>query len=341
MKIEENFSLLNYNTFHLPVKTRWFMEYDSEEELERILHDEYFQECRTLPIGCGSNLLFINNFDGIVFHSLIKGMEITKETDDAVYLRIGAGELWDDVAAYAVSNNWGGIENLSYIPGETGAAAVQNIGAYGVELKDVIDTVEAYNQLSFEKSSFTKEECLYGYRSSRFKSEIDDPYKDPYIVTYVTIKLTKKPVYTLHYGELKKRFEGQQDISLQEIRDAVIQIRKEKLPDPAEWGNAGSFFMNPTVEPEQYALLKQQYPDIPAYDTEDGKKKLAAGWLIEQCGFKGKTIGKVKVHDKQALVLINLGEADGHAIGDVADDIHTAVKEQFGVLLIPEVKYIQ
>ena len=184
MRIEQNYSLAEHNTFHLPVKTRWFMEYASEEELGRILRDEYFQECFSLHIGGGSNLLFINDFNGIILHSCIKGITCVKETDSEVFLRVGAAEVWDEVVAYAVSRGWGGIENLSLIPGETGAAAVQNIGAYGVEIKDVIESVEAYNQLTFEKRVFSREECAYGYRDSFFKDE----QHDPYIVTYVTLR---------------------------------------------------------------------------------------------------------------------------------------------------------
>ena len=189
MRIEENYSLEKHNTFHLPVKARWFMEYTNEEELGRIFRDEYFQECLSLHIGSGSNLLFINDFNGVILHSQIKGISVAKETDDLVLLRIGAAEKWDDVVAYAVSKGWGGIENLSGIPGEVGAAAVQNIGAYGTEIKDVVETVETYNQLSFEKRMFTNEECLYSYRDSFFKNE----HNDPHIVTYVNIRLSKKP----------------------------------------------------------------------------------------------------------------------------------------------------
>ena len=200
MRIEENYSLEKHNTFHLPVKARWFMEYTNEEELGRIFRDEYFQECLSLHIGSGSNLLFINDFNGVILHSQIKGISVAKETDDSVLLRIGAAEKWDDVVAYAVSKGWGGIENLSGIPGEVGAAAVQNIGAYGTEIKDVVETVETYNQLSFEKRMFTNEECLYSYRDSFFKNE----HNDPHIVTYVNIRLSKKPRFSVNYGNLKE-----------------------------------------------------------------------------------------------------------------------------------------
>lgn len=337
MKIEENYSLEGHNTFHLPVKTRWFMEYASEEELSRILHDEYFQECRSLHIGEGSNLLFINDFNGIILHSQIKGISVEEETEHSVLLRVGAGENWDDVVAYAVEHGWGGIENLSLIPGEAGAAAIQNIGAYGVEIKDVIETVEAYNQLSFEKRIFSNQECEYGYRRSYFKNEKNDPY----IVTYITIRLNKQPQFSVQYGNLEDELSKYPEITLQAVRDAVIAIRRRKLPDPAELGNAGSFFMNPVIPVAQFEKLKVQYPDIPSYPAGDGKIKVPAGWMIEQCGFKGKSHGAVGVYEKQALVLVNLGDARGYEIALVAESIRTAVQDKFGIEIMPEVKYVE
>lgn len=336
MRIEENYSLERHNTFHLPVKTRWFMEYANEEELERILRDEYFQECLSLHIGEGSNLLFINDFNGIVLHSQIKGISVAKETDDSILLRVGAAERWDDVVAYAVSKGWGGIENLSLIPGEAGAAAVQNIGAYGTEIKDVVETVEAYNQLSFEKRIFTREECLYDYRKSFFKNE----HNDPYIVTYINLRLNKHPQFALNYGNLKEELAGCTEITLQVVRDAVIAIRRRKLPDPEVLGNAGSFFMNPVIPMAHYEKLKEQYPEMPSYPAGEGKMKIPAGWLIEQCGFKGKAHGPVGVYEKQALVLVNLGGAQGNEIALVAESIRTAVRERFGIEIMPEVKYV-
>lgn len=336
MRIEENYSLEKHNTFHLPVKTRWFMEYANEEELARILHDEYFHECLSLHIGSGSNLLFINDFNGIILHSAIKGMTLVGETDDHVFLRVGAAEQWDDVVAYAVSKGWGGIENLSLIPGETGAAAIQNIGAYGAEVKDVIENVETYNQLTFAKRIFSNEECHYGYRTSFFKNE----HNDPHIVTYITLRLDKQPQFCVSYGNLKEELTNYPAITLETIRKAVVKIRREKLPDPATLGNAGSFFMNPVIPATQFETLKAQYPEIPSYAADEGKVKVPAGWLIEQCGFKGKSHGSVGVYEKQALVLVNLGEARGHEIALVAESIRAAVKDRFGIEVLPEVKYI-
>ena len=336
MRIEQNYSLEKHNSFHLPVKTRWFMEYETEEDLQRILHDEYFQECLSIHIGSGSNLLFINDFNGIVVHSQIKGISVKEETDSEVLLRVGAAEVWDDVVAYAVSKGWGGIENLSNIPGEMGAAAIQNIGAYGVEIKDVVVEVEAYNQLTFEKHVFTNAECNYGYRDSYFKNE----HNDPHFVTYVTILLQKQPKFTLDYGNLQEQLRNYPEVNLENIRKAVIAIRQDKLPDPEKLGNAGSFFKNPFIDMEHFEKLKKAYPEMPSYPTVDGKVKIPAAWLIEQCGFKGKNHGEVGVYEKQALVIVNLGGAHGHEIALVAESIREAVRENFGIELMPEVKYV-
>lgn len=335
MRIEQNYSLLEYNTFHLPVKTRWFMEYVNEEELTRILRDEYFQECLSLSIGSGSNLLFLNDYNGIILHSAIKGIAIIRETPKEVFLRVGAAEKWDDVVAYIVSQGWSGVENLSGIPGETGAAAVQNIGAYGMELKDVVDSVEAYNQLSFEKQLFSNEDCLFSYRHSTFKDE----QKDPHIITAVTIRLQKHPTCSIHYKGLEEELKGK-DLTPATIRQAVLKIRGEKLPDPARLGNAGSFFMNPVIPEADFTKLRQQYPGIPSYPMGEGRVKIPAGWLIEQCGLKGKRHGEVGVYEKQALVLVNYGNATGDEIAMLAEGIRMAVQDRFGIILTPEVKYI-
>jgi UDP-N-acetylenolpyruvoylglucosamine reductase len=336
MRIEENYSLEKHNTFRLQVNTRWFVEYDKEEDLKNILKDEYFQEMNSIHIGSGSNLLFINDFNGAVIHSAIKGIEHSKEAQDEVILRIGAAELWDDVVAYAVSKGLGGIENLSHIPGEAGAAAIQNIGAYGVEIADVIESVEAYHRFDIEKRIFSKDQCEYGYRKSWFKNENNDPH----IITHISIRLSKKPEYKLDYGNLRNALANKADISLSDIRNAVIAIRSEKLPDPDKLGNAGSFFMNPVIAKEEYNSLKAKYPDMPAYPAEGGKVKLAAGWLIEQCGMKGKSHGTVGIYEKQALVIVNLGGAIGDEIALLAESVRIAVMDKFGVELIPEVKYI-
>ncbi|MDL2208608.1 UDP-N-acetylmuramate dehydrogenase [Parabacteroides sp. OttesenSCG-928-O15] len=335
MKIEQNYSLEAYNTFHLPVKTRWFMEYDNVEELEKILRDEYFQQCYSLHIGGGSNLLFVNNFDGIIVHSHIKGIEVLEETGESVCLRIGAAEIWDDVVAYAASHGWGGIENLSHIPGEAGAAAIQNIGAYGVEIKEVIERVESYNQLTMEKRLFTNEECAYAYRHSYFKNE----HNDPHIVTHIVIRLQKNPVYCLDYGQLQQETAGK-ELSPAVVREAVIRLREQKLPDPSVIGNAGSFFMNPVISQEAFTQIQAAYPEVPSYPAGNGEVKLSAGWLIEQCGLKGKRYGNVGMYEKQALVLVNYGGATGDEIALMAESVRMAVKNKFNIELTPEVKYV-
>ena len=336
MRIEENFSLENLNSFRLPVRTRWFVEYENETELEKILNDEYFREQRILHTGRGTNLLFLNDYNGVVLHSAIKGIALVEETDDTVLLRVGAAEIWDDVVAYAVESEWGGIENLSSIPGETGAAAVQNIGAYGVEIKDVIETVEAVNQLTFEKRFFSNEACRYDYRTSVFKDSLEDPY----IITGVNLRLTKNPVFHLEYGNLKEILGSYESLTLRKVRETVTDIRRKKLPDPNELGNAGSFFMNPVVTQKKLEQLMQDYPSIPYFPAKSGKVKLSAGWMIEQCGLKGKRFGTVGVYEHQALVIVNYGGATGNEIAQLAELICETVNRRFGMVLTPEVRYV-
>ena len=335
MRIEQYYSLTHHNSFHLPSITRWFVEYKSEETLSRILQDGFFRSNRLLSIGEGSNLLFINDFDGIILHSCIKGITVTDETSDSVLLRVGAGVHWDDVVAFSVSKGWGGIENLSYIPGETGAAAVQNIGAYGVEIKDVIEKVEAINQLTGKKHEFSNETCHYGYRHSYFK----EANHDPYIITSISLRLQKKPQFKLDYENLIALLNGR-TVTLQAVRDAVIKIRLSKLPDPAILGNAGSFFMNPVISQEQFNNLKNRFPAIPSYPAAEGSIKISAGWLIEQCGFKGKREGNVGVYEKQALIIVNHGGATGEEIAAFAEKISRTVHDSFGIRLVPEVKFV-
>jgi UDP-N-acetylmuramate dehydrogenase len=336
MKIEQNYSLEKHNTFNIKAKTRWFIEYESEDDLLKVLNDEYFHECLSIHIGKGSNMLFVNDFDGIIIHSGIKGHSVIEETGDYALVRIGASETWDDIVEYAVSMGWGGIENLSGIPGEAGAAVVQNIGAYGVEIKDVVYNVEAYNQLTFEKKVFTNEECCYSYRNSFFK----DKKNVPYIITYVTLRLSNKHQFKLEYGNLSE-FLKERDLSLQAVRDAVIEIRNSKIPNYKLLGNAGSFFMNPVVSSNVFGQLKNKYPDIPSYKVTDDNVKIPAAWLIEQCGFKGQKSGNVGIYDKHALIIVNYGGATGEEIATFADKIQEEVKQKFDIDIIPEVRYIQ
>ena len=335
MRIEQNYLLERHNTFRLPVRTRWFVEYDNDEELSRLLRDVFFQSTASLSIGEGSNLLFINDFNGIVIHSRIKGFAVIDNTPDSVLLRVGAAEHWDDVVAFAVSNGWGGIENLSHIPGTVGAAAIQNIGAYSVEIKDVIETVETVNQRTGRKRLFSNKECRYGYRCSFFK----ETGHDPFIITAISLRLQKKLQFILDYGNLTEALKGR-EISLQTVRDTIIEVRRSKLPDPDELGNAGSFFMNPIIPQSQFEDLKNRYATIPFYPATEGYKKIPAAWLIEQCGFKGKREGAVGVYEKQALILVNYGGATGAEIAAFAEQIRQSVYDKFGLRLVPEVKYI-
>ena len=334
MKVEENYSLLHFNTFRLAVKTRWFIEYENELELRTTLREASSRKLFILPIGQGSNLLFLNDFNGIILHSAIKGIALAGETDDAVFIRVGAAEIWEDVVAFVVDKGWGGIENLSLIPGETGAAAVQNIGAYGVEIKDVIENIEAISTLNFEKRIFSVDDCKYEYRNSIFKTT------PSYIITHVSLRLHKKTVFHLEYGNLKEIFSAAEPVTLQKVREAVITIRREKLPDSNELGNAGSFFMNPVVTSEKLAQLIKDYPSIPYYPAANGFRKLSAGWLIEQCGLKGKRFGQVGVYENNALVIVNYGATSGNEIARLADHICKTVYQHFGIQLVPEVKYV-
>ena len=336
MKISENYSLLKHNTFGLDIKTRWFVEYENEEDLQKLLSDEYFFSQPFIHIGQGSNLLFLGDYSGIVVHSSIQGIEIEKEEENHVWIKAGAGVEWDNFVAYCVEKGWGGIENLSGIPGEVGASAVQNIGAYGVEVCDTITEVHTYNIVTGEKQIFKNEDCKFSYRHSIFKEET---HKGKYFVTYVIYKLSKQPVYNLGYGYLKTVLDGK-DVNLKTIREAVISIRDAKLPDPKKLGNAGSFFMNPYICMAHYEGLKEKYPDMPSYPVDGKVVKIPAAWLIEQCGLKGKTIGGAAIHEKQPLVIINKGEATADDIASLASLVCEEVKAKFNIELQKEVLFI-
>ena len=327
-------SLLPYNTFGIDVSASRFLEYASVAELKEYIA----QGAVTTPflhIGGGSNLLFTKDYDGLILHSRIGGIEVTAEDSQTVSLRVGAGVVWDDFVACCVEHGWYGAENLSLIPGEVGASAVQNIGAYGVEVKDLITAVETVNVQGYGRV-YSVEECEYAYRSSIFKR----PENKSVFVTYVRFRLSKEERYTLDYGTIRQELAKYPAPTLPIVRKVIIEIRESKLPDPKVMGNAGSFFMNPIITAEHFEKLKKQFPEIPSYPASEGKIKVPAGWLIEQCGFKGKNHGPVGVYEKQALVLVNLGDARGHEIALVAESIRTAVKDRFGIELMPEVKYV-
>ncbi len=336
MQVTENQSLINYHTFHLPVKTRYWVHYQSEEELRTLLQQPLLKENKYLHIGAGSNLLFTQDYDGVVLHSGIQSIEICQETDDAVWLRVGSGVVWDDLCQYAVDHALYGIENLSYIPGEVGASAVQNIGAYGVEVADVIDKVEAIEVATGEKHVFAAAECAYGYRTSRFKTE----WKGKYIITAVVYKLSKEPVFHLSYGHLQARFAEDEVITLAGVRREIIAVRQSKLPDPDVYGNAGSFFVNPVIDESHFQQLVNDYPTMPHYRLSDEAVKVPAAWLIEQCGWKGVSRGGAAVHDKQCLVLINKNDATAADIVALATSICESVAQRFAITITPEVNYI-
>ena len=337
MKILKDCSLKSYQTFGMDVKAALLVEYSSVDELKQLLSEPCVTSSPWLHMGGGSNLLFTKDFEGTVLHSAISGFEVVSETEQEVFVRVGAGEVWDDFVAYAVKNQWYGAENLSLIPGEVGASAVQNIGAYGSEAKDLIVSVETIDAASGEKRVFLQEECGYAYRESVFKKEL----KGKYIVTHVTYRLGKCPCFNLEYGNVRSELEKNScEVTLENVRQAIIRIREAKLPDPKVQGNAGSFFMNPVVPRMQYESLLAEYPDMPHYKVGDDWVKIPAAWMIDRCGWKGKRIGNAGVHDKQALVLVNLGGATGQEIVYLSQQIQKSVFETFGIAISPEVNFI-
>lgn len=330
------------NTFGIDAKAREVITYSSEESLrEAIVHiHEAYKGLPILHIGCGSNLLFLNDFNGVVLKSNITGVAIKQETDDEVLVEVGSGEVCDEFIAQAIQRGWYGMENLSLIPGQVGAAAVQNIGAYGVEAQDVIEEVKGISLADGTERIWKQQDCQYGYRQSIFKSDLWGQYA----ITRVTFRLKKHFEPKLQYGGLVKAVEEKgltkESLTAQELRQIIIDIRRAKLPDPKEQGNAGSFFKNPVVPKEQAERLLAEYPTMPHYPADEGEVKLAAGWLIEQAGWKGKSLGPAAVHDRQALVLVNKGGATGDDIKRLCEAIKKDVKERFGIELEPEVNFI-
>ena len=322
------------NTFDLDVKAGRWLEYASVEELKALIAEGQISS-PYLHVGSGSNLLFLGDFEGTVLHSAIKSIELVNQDAEKVWLRVGAGVIWDDFVAYCVERGYYGAENLSLIPGEVGASAVQNIGAYGVEVKDLISCVETVD-VHGDRRVFGVEECGYAYRNSVFKR----PDMKSFFVTHVTFALNKAEQYTLNYGTIRQELEKYPQIDLATVRQVVVSIRESKLPDPKVLGNAGSFFMNPIVTRTKYETLLQEYPSMPSYQVDATHVKIPAGWMIEQCGWKGKSLGNAAVHDKQALVLVNCGGATGADIVALSDAVRAAVREKFGVEIHPEVNMI-
>ena len=337
MNIQNDYSLLSHNTFGMNVKASVFIEYASVEELKEVLSGGKLEGKEWMHIGGGSNLLFTADYPGVILHSAIKGHEVLEENESEVIVRVGAGEVWDDFVAYAVSKGWYGAENLSLIPGEVGASAVQNIGAYGVEAKDLIVQVEAIEVATGMERVFNNEECGYAYRESVFKSSL----KRRFVLTKVSYRLKKTPCYHLDYGNVRAELEKNGcALTLENVRQTIIRIRESKLPDPKVQGNAGSFFMNPIIPRARFEALQKEYPQMPHYEVDADRIKIPAAWMIDQCGWKGKRLGRAGVHDKQALVLVNVGGATGEEVIRLSEEIQKSVSDTFGIRILPEVNFI-
>lgn len=337
MNFSKSKSLKSYNTFGIDVNAKYFLEINSISELTSVSNTEIFKNEKLLIISGGSNLLLTKNFDGLVIKNNISGINITNEDENEVVLNVGAGEDWHELVMFAVKNNWGGIENLSLIPGNAGTAPMQNIGAYGVELKDSFVSLEAFEISSGETHLFSNKDCRFGYRESIFKNT----HKGKYIITSISLKLSKKPKINIDYGDIKNELSllSIEKPTIKDVSNAIIKIRQSKLPDPKKIGNSGSFFKNPVISKSELEKLTLSYPDVVKYPVND-KFKIAAGWLIEKAGWKGKTFDNYGVHKKQALVLVNYGGAKGTDINNLSNQIIKAIQDKFGVTLEKEVNII-
>jgi len=336
MQIRENFPLKSYNTFSIDARARFFNQFSSVDELEEYLM--LYSQYPIFILGGGSNILFTKDYDGAVLKNNIRGIDLQHEDAEYVYVKVGAGENWHQFVLHCINHNWAGIENLSLIPGNVGASPIQNIGAYGVELDDVFWSLEAFHLFERRIHTFTREDCEFGYRNSVFKER----YKDQFAIISVTFQLKKKPIFHTDYGAINEEMEkmGVKELSIKAVSQAVINIRSSKLPDPQKIANAGSFFKNPEVPTEKYEALKSEFPNIVAYPLAKGMVKLAAGWMVEQCGWKGYRRGDAGCHAKQALVLVNYDNATGKEIYDLSEEIMQSVNEKFGIILEIEVNII-
>ncbi len=338
MNIQENFSLKAYNTFGIDVKANFFIEVNSLLQLQKVLQLSSYP--KKFVLSGGSNMLLTKDIDALIMHINLKGITLFEENEDTATIKVMAGENWHELVLWSLSQGYGGIENLSLIPGNTGTAPIQNIGAYGVELKDVFVSCEAMHIETQELKEFTKEDCKFGYRDSIFKNEI----KGQYIITSVKLKLTKRNhiLYT-SYGAIEEDLKSNAIVhpTIKDISNAVIRIRKSKLPDPKEIGNSGSFFKNPIVSKKTFNSFIKKNPNAPFYKMDNNTYKIPAGWLIEQCNFKGKRFGDAGVHKKQALVLVNYGNASGEEILSLATKIQDAVLNTYGITIESEVNIIK
>lgn len=337
MNLQKNYSLKNLNTFGVDVNTKYFLEINSEEELIEFFKLPISKSESIFILGGGSNILFTQDYDGIVIKYSKKGIDIINESSSEVLVEANAGELWDDLVAYTVKNKFYGIENLTLIPGTVGAAPIQNIGAYGVELKDVLHSVEYFDLLDNTIKIISSKDCLFAYRDSIFKNKL----KGKFLITKITIKLSKEKKLNLSYKSLKDELAKypEEEISIDLVRQSVKNIRENKLPDPKLLGNAGSFFKNPELDSQSFDLFIKKFPDA-VYFKQEKNYKVSAGWLIEKCGFKGKRSGNVGCYENQALIIVNHGEASGLEVKEFADKIVNEVKNKFGIQLLTEVNII-
>jgi UDP-N-acetylmuramate dehydrogenase len=337
--ILEHISLKDFNTFGIDVIAQKFCIIKTKENILELIQKQFIHFRKHLFIGGGSNILLCNNVEGLVIKNEINGIDIINEDEHFIWIKSFSGTNWHAFVLFCVERNFGGIENLSLIPGTVGAAPMQNIGAYGVELKDTFVELEAIHLKTAEITVFTKEDCKFGYRESIFKKE----EKGNYFIYSVTFKLSKQPKVNIAYGDIQRILDGKSITSptIKDVSDAVIEIRESKLPNPKELGNAGSFFKNPEVDIEIAEKIKQDFPEMPKYDLPNGKVKIPAGWLIEQCGWKGKQVGNTGNHAKQALVIVNYGNAIGTEIWQHAHTVQQSVKDKFGIILEAEVNIMQ
>ncbi len=338
--IQNNRSLVGLNTFGIDVNAQYFVSVDSAPELSELVAQSQWQAMAKVVLGEGSNILLTQNIDGLVIKNNIPGIEKTDENKDHVWLKVGAGENWHRFVLYCLAHDYAGVENLSLIPGSIGAAPMQNIGAYGVEIKDVFEQLEAISLTDGATQVFSHKACHFGYRDSIFKNE----QRGRYAITTVTLRLNKRPLFNISYGAIKEvlsqRGIDEKHLSIRAISDAVIHIRQSKLPDPKKIANAGSFFKNPVITQEELATLRTHFEDIPHYPDANSHVKVPAAWLIEHCGWKGKRLRNIGVHDRQALVLVNYGGGSGMELKALAEAIQQSVFDKFGIRLTPEVNIL-
>jgi UDP-N-acetylmuramate dehydrogenase len=340
LNIQSHVSLKPYNTFRIDANARYLVEINHADDINTLLQLTDFMGLPKLILGGGSNVLLCHDFDGLVIKMNIQGIEVIREDDDHIYLIAGAGVNWHELVQFCVQQGYAGMENLSLIPGTVGAAPLQNIGAYGVELEQIFESLTAVHTQTGERQTFSHADCQFGYRESIFKREL----KNHYIITSVTFQLNKRPTFHTRYGAIQETLSemgvSADKLSIKAISDAVIRIRRSKLPDPAQIGNAGSFFKNPEILKSQFEALKGQFAELPGYPIGDDTVKVPAGWLIEQAGWKGYRSGDAGVHTKQALVLVNYGNATGQDLLTLAGQVRDSVQEKFGIAIMPEVNVV-